>query len=110
MNTPMFARGVSFLDVLRAKARTDGEGLEFAGVIDHSGHSTYMILSPPTCPSFEEYWQRLQNIGCTFESKSIKTALGHRILYAVDVPAETDTYVVYSILSEGDGHGVWMFQ
>src|SRR4051794_27214440 len=63
-NTPMFVRGVSFLDVVRAIERTDGEGLEFAGVIDHSGHSTYMILSPPTCPSFEEYWQRLQNIGC----------------------------------------------
>lgn len=109
-NSPMFVCGVSFLDIVRGAARADGEGFEFAGVIDHSGHSTYMLLVPTICPSFEEYWKRLQDLGCTFESKSIKTAWGDRILYAVDVPAETDIYAVYSIFSEGERENIWIFQ
>lgn len=105
-NSPMFVCGVSFLDIVRGAPSADGGGFEFAGVIDHSGHSTYMLLVPTICPSFEEFWKRLQDLGCTFES----TAWGDRILYAVDVPAETDIYAAYSIFSEGERENIWIFQ
>jgi hypothetical protein len=69
-----------------------------------------MLLVPTICLSFDEYWKGLQDLGCTFESKSIKTAWGDRILYAVDVPAETDIYAAYSIFSDGERENVWIFQ
>ncbi len=61
LNSPFYARGVSYLDIVRAVPRTDGgAGLMFAGVVDHGGRSTYMILVPPKSADFETYWQRLE--------------------------------------------------
>jgi hypothetical protein len=111
INSPFFVRGVSFLDLVRAASRTDGgPGLEFAGVIDHSGHSTYMLLVPVVCPDFDAYWARLQELGCTYESSSIRTGLGERMLYSVDVPPASDIYRVYGVLEEGERNNVWIFQ
>src|SRR5258708_40305793 len=68
-NSPFFARGVSFLDTVRAAPRADSAGLEFAGAIDHSGHSTFMLLVPVVCPPFEGYWKNLAASRATFVSK-----------------------------------------
>jgi hypothetical protein len=109
-NTPFYVRGVSFLDTVRAAAASDGPGLEFAGVIDRSGHSTYMLLVPPICADFDKYWARLEALGCAYESATHRISLGERMLYAVDVPASSDIYAVYSILEEGERQNIWMFQ
>lgn len=110
MNSPFFARGVSFRDVVRATRGHDGEELQFAGVLDRSGHSTYMILVPPDARSFEDYWSRLEALGCTYESATWNISLGKRTLYSVDVPDTTDIYRVYAILEEGEKVGLWRFQ
>jgi len=110
MNSPFFARGVSHLDIVRAAPREDGTGLQFAGVLDHAGHSTYMILATPKPPGFEEYWGKLEALGCTYESTTINTRHGKKLLYSVDVPTSTDLYAVYAILEDAEKQGVWMFQ
>ncbi len=109
-NSPFFARGVSFLDIVRAVPSSDGARFEFAGVIDHSGHSTYMILEAPECLEFEAYWSALGKLGCTYESTTIATSTGPRTLYAVDVPDSTDIYTVYEVLTKGEQDKVWVFQ
>jgi hypothetical protein len=110
-NSPFFARDVSFLDTVRVAPRDDGgPGLAFAGVIDRGGHSTYMILVPPDFSEFDSYWERLEKLGCTYESTTIKLRPGTRVLYSVDVPDSTDIYAVYSILEEGEKYNVWIFQ
>jgi hypothetical protein len=109
-NSPFFVRGVSYQDVVRAVRRRDGPGLAFAGVVDRGGHSTYMLLVPPTHADFATYWQKLQELGCTHESKKLRVSLGERILYSVDVPPRADIAEVRSTLEDGERKNVWMFQ
>ena len=107
-NSPFYARGVSYLDTARGKA---GDGaLEFDGVIARGGHSTYMILTLPVCPLFDAFWQRLKALGCSYESGSIKTGWGPRVLYSVDVPDTADIHGVHAVLNDGEKQTVWMFQ
>lgn len=112
LNSPFYARGVSYLNIVRVTPRLDGgAGLQFAGVIDHSGHSTYMILVPPNSTEFDTHWKRLEALGCTYEGAGIEdTGFGQKELYSVDVPTESDVDAVYSILEEGEKDNVWMFQ
>lgn len=110
-NSPFYVRGVSFLDVVRAAPRSDGgPGLEFAGVIEHNGNSTYRLLVPVVAPEFEAYWKKLSDLGCTYESTTMNTSFGERILYTVDVPREADIYAVYAVLEQGQRNSVWMFE
>jgi hypothetical protein len=109
-NTPFFVRGVSFMDIVRATPATGALELEFAGAIEHSGHSTYMLLVSPVNGGFDEWWAKLQSLGCTYESKRQRTSLGEKVLYAVDVPPSSDIYAVYHILKEGERKNIWMFQ
>jgi hypothetical protein len=109
-NSPFFAEGVSFLDMVSAKPDRDGDGLEYAGVIERSGHSTYLILVHADSADFAKSWKVLEDLGCSYESKTVETKGGEKILYAVDVPPEANIYVVYEILSEGERNGVWTFQ
>lgn len=112
LNSPFYARRVSYMDIVRAVPRTDGgAGLKFAGVVDHSGHSTYMILLPPNSPEFSKYWKRLEALGCTYEGAGVEeTGFGQRELYSVDVPSSSDIFAVYSVLEDGEKEGIWMFQ
>ena len=102
MNSPFFAHGVSFLDIVRAVPLLHSRGLKFAGVVEHSGHSTYMILAPSNSAEFDKYWERLQKYGLTFESKTMKIGGEEKILYSVDVPDSADIYAIYYILEEGE--------
>ncbi len=69
-----------------------------------------MILASPNCPDLDEYWKKLEAIGCTYESTTLNTKHGKKVLYSIDVPDSTDLYAVYSILEDGEKNGVWMFQ
>lgn len=109
-NSPFFVRGISFQDVVRGVQRSDDGKLEFAGVVDRGGHSTYMLLVSPTRADFSTYWGKLQNLGCTYESKKLKVSLGDRILYSVDVPPRADIDAIRSVLEDGERNNVWMLQ
>jgi hypothetical protein len=109
-NSPFFVRDVSFQDIVRAVRRGDDGRLEFAGVVDRGGHSTFMLLVPPTLADFAAYWGKLQELGCTYESKKLRVSLGDRVLYSVDVPPTADIDAVRSTLEDGERKNVWMFQ
>lgn len=109
-NSPFFVRGVSFLDTVRGKEADDGN-LEFDGVIARGGHSTYMLLVPPDSPLFEEFWQRLKRLGCSYEGGGeMDLSIGPRLLYSVDVPEASDIHAVIAVLDGGEHQGVWMYQ
>jgi len=109
-NSPFFARGVSYRDIVRALSIPGTQELFFDRVLQHSGHSTYMILVPEGNTEFETCWTKLQLLGCTYEGTSINISLGTTKLYSVDIPGLTDIYAVYSILKIGEKSGVWTFQ
>lgn len=110
LNSPFFTSGISYRDVVRAGPRQDGPGLQFIEVLDRSGHSTYMVLVPPICPDFDEYWERLNKLGCTYESMTLDTSFGKRLLYSIDVPESSNIYDVYEILEQGERANLWIFQ
>lgn len=103
-NVPFFVYGVSAEDVIFARLVKDV--LEFEGVSIHSGHSTYRIMTKETTGSaamFEQNWQALAQLGCTYEQ-------GPGSLKAVDVPPSANIYKVYELLEKGVREGVWDFE
>lgn len=69
-----------------------------------------MILVPMESTSFDPYWSRLAQLGCSHETTDLHTSHGHRQLYSVDVPSETDIDAARAVLEQGDADGVWIFQ
>jgi hypothetical protein len=111
MNSPFYARGVSFLDIVDVVPASDGAGLDYAATIEKSGHSTIWLLVPSPPPlGFDNYWSSLQQLGCTYEYSSEDTEVGKRRLYSVDVPTETDIDRVLSIIEQGQAKDIWIFQ
>jgi hypothetical protein len=107
-NSPFFATGVSYLDIVRAERA--GDRLEFTGVVERGRHSTYMVLVPPASRDFAAYWRRLETLGCSYESKSLRLSVGPRKLYSVDVPPASDFAAVSALLDQGVRDKVWIFQ
>ena len=110
MNTPFFVRDVSFLDIVRARPRTDGPGLEFIEVLARGGHSTHWLLVSAGEPSFDTYWALFQELGCSYESKTMNTVEGEKTLYALDVPETADIAGVRNLIRIGYGKGIWLWQ
>jgi hypothetical protein len=106
MNSPFFAHGVSYLDVVRGIPEEDGEGLEYGGTIEKSGHSNIWLLAPDG-PGFDKYWPPLQELGCTYEGSKEDTKAVKRTLYAVDVPPEADIARVLRIIGQAQSEDVW---
>jgi hypothetical protein len=99
-NSPFFARGVSYLDVVFAEEKA-GE-LWFAGVALRGGHSTYRVrLAEAQKATFELRWKSLQGLGCTYEEGFV---------LAVDVPPSADLHEVYRLLDQGETEGAWEFE
>jgi uncharacterized protein DUF4265 len=105
MNSPFYARGVSFMDIVRIVSAEDGF-LEYAGIIEKSGHSTIWLLVPADSLSFEEFWSPLHESGCRYEGADHE----NRILYAVDVPPEADIERVFFHVEDAQRKNVWPFQ
>ena len=105
-NSPFFAKGISFEDVVSVLEKDDM--LVFEKTIISAGHSTYRILvKEQDVPiPFNIYWKPIEKLGCSFE-ENIEMALR---MYAVDVPSTTDIYQVYSLLEAGETAGVWDFE
>ena len=104
-NTPFYARGFSFHDVVITT--TDPEGFPIvSGVAERSGHSTYRLFvhrGIKTDPAFNRHWQPLERMGCSFEGATDK-------LLAVDIPSECDIREAYRLLEEGEEAKVWEFE
>jgi hypothetical protein len=110
MNSPFFARGISYRDVVNASATERGMIFDFKDVVERSGHSTYMLLSKPDDACLGSYWNMLEKCGCSYESTHINLSIGRRLLYSVDVPPSADIDEISEILLRGEGDSVWMFQ
>lgn len=105
-NSPFFAKGVSYLDVVEAMEDPNCAGeFDYRRTISPSGHSTYRILLDKKSNAFSIWWEKLAALGCTYEYSDH----GEELLYAVDVPTSTDLLVVYKILEDGEKQSVWMF-
>lgn len=74
------------------------------------GHSTYRLIVQPGCPEFNVHWKKLENLGCTHESATLRLGIGKRILYSIDIPKYSDIYAVYSLIEEGQRKNIWMFE
>jgi Domain of unknown function (DUF4265) len=103
-NSPFYCKGVSYLDVVRARYR-DGQ-YEFAGVVSRSGHSTYRLIIDQENVAFRLWWKKLQDLGCTYESGEFRG----KKLFTVDVPVSADIYAVYRVLEEGEKEKIWLFE
>lgn len=103
-NTPFFAKGLSYLDVVDVKIEDDE--LLFSGVRQRGGHSTYRLIleDAATEVQFAERWKALAALGCTYES------FADLRLYAVDVPSAGAVKAVYQLLRAGESDGIWDFE
>jgi Domain of unknown function (DUF4265) len=103
-NTPFYAKGLSFEDVVFAEVRADGQ-LVVSGVSLYGGHSTYRLAPKASLEdvAFRSAWAPLQATGCSFEG------VGGRLL-AVDVPPQANIQQVYDLLQRGEDDGVWEFE
>lgn len=105
LNTPFFAKQLSYQDIVIAAATE--QGLVFEERFSASGHSTYRII-PNVGLSTDEFsgsWAPLAALGCTYE----ELALDFRLL-AVDVPPNADIYRTYELLEAGERSNIWEFE
>jgi uncharacterized protein DUF4265 len=104
-NSPFFAIGVSFEDIVTASNR--GGDLCFDGVVIFGGHSTYRIILEHRLgeEAFFRHWKPIEELGCSYE----RANFGYEI-FAVDVPPKADIHEVYKLLSKGEDDRVWGFE
>jgi len=103
-NVPFHAYGVSYDDIVLAKANDEGQ-LIVQAVRERGGHSTYRVILNPhtTDEEFERAWKKLASIGSTYERATDR-------LIAIDIPPETDIYEAYAALESGEKENVWGFE
>jgi hypothetical protein len=106
LNSPFFATGVSLNDVVAIAPASGASAYKFTEVFEHSGHSTFGILSDASEATWGKYWGTLEALGCSYES----AVFGKRTLYSVDVSRECNIYEVYGLLKKGEDDEIWTFQ
>ncbi len=100
-NTPFFARGVSFRDVVFAERQ--GRLNVFREVVRRSGHRTLRaILFDQTLTS--ELREQLRMVGCETELSHIPG------LIAIDVPPSVELSCVRELLDDGENAGHWEYE
>lgn len=104
-NTPFFAKGLAYLDVV--SAMPENGRLMLGGVKGASRRSTYRVhvkvATPP--PSVQPLFDQLMALGCTYESH-VETLW---TLFAWDVPASA-VDAAYKILDAGEKQEIWAFE
>jgi len=110
MNSPFFARGISYLDIVEASPTENNAVFKFEKIVERRGHSTYMLIMLMNEHRIGAYWNMLEAMGCSYESMNIDLSVGPRLLYSVDVPSSADICEVYEILERGKRDKVWIFQ
>ena len=85
-NSPWYAYGVSWQDVVEAHSPETGDLPQFVRVVEKSGHRTIrIILKPPTDESTESQavLDRVCALGCSYEG-------ANRSYIAIDLPPSVD--------------------
>jgi len=100
-NTPFFARGVSFGDVVLVENR-DGLNV-FLEVVRPSGHSTIRVILFDQAHA-QDIRKRLRDLACASELSHIPG------LIAVDVPPTADLASVRRLLNSGEQSGQWEYE
>jgi hypothetical protein len=108
-NSPFFARGISHLDVVKAVPSDAEHVLDFEGVLQRGGHSTYMLIVTDES-RFAPHWKILADKKCSYESMYIDLSFGRRQLLSVDVPPTADLVEVYHALEQSEADEVWLMQ
>ena len=103
-SVPFFVDGVSCGDKLYAQRASDG-ALEFAGVAEAGGHSTYRVILAEDTPTDQarQHWLELEQLGCGREMVS-------ELMWAMDLPPPVDLARVQDVLERGEAAGVWDFE
>lgn len=83
-NSPFFAYGVSWLDVVEAASEAEGEWPCFIRVVEKSGHRTVRIIFDQPAdrsPEAQQVLAALHELGCSSEGAT-------QTFYAIDIPPE----------------------
>ena len=94
-NSPFWAYGVSWLDVVEAH-RDDSGQLAFTGVVTKSGHRTVRIIFTPGIeenPEGQAIVDALVRMGCTYEGM-------HPGYIAIDIPPGVELTAVTGYLTD----------
>ncbi len=93
-NSPFYAYGVSWLDVVCAPFDPDERFAVFARVVSKSGHRTIRVIFDPPVGAGNESDELLQGLvarGCTYEGANPE-------YMAIDVPPEVDLHAIRQYL------------
>lgn len=106
-NSPFYAFGISCGDVVRTTGEDRGV-LDFAGVSERGGHSTYRVRmrAGDGHEQFIKRWREFEILGCTYEGSGVN----ERRLYSIDMPPFVPVQEAYSLLEKGEEDGVWDFE
>lgn len=93
-NSPFYAYGVSWKDVVEARPDEDGV-LEFDRVVEKSGHRTIRVILEKTSEneSGKRILDRVVEMGCTYEGMNNK-------LICIDLPASVSLEKIAEFLTE----------
>src|SRR5215472_12584360 len=96
-NSPFFAYGVSWEDIVEAFSSDDGV-LEFERRVRKSGNRTLRIIldSPAEDPKSRSVLERICEMGCSYEGL-------HSRLISVNVPDDADFDLVTTYLTDESG-------
>lgn len=102
-NAPFFADDLSYGDTIYAEVEDDDFPV-FKFVTVRGGNSTYRIVldAQSTKEDFEKYIKPINELKCSTEGM-------HERQFALDVPAETNIYEVFDLLTKGEEDGIWFF-
>ena len=89
-NTPWYAYGISWRDIVEAKPDADGQ-LQFQRIVEKSGHRTIRITAEQ--PFSDEWLQQIVALGCTYEGATRKYV-------GIDLPPGIDLEVVGKFLTQ----------
>jgi hypothetical protein len=93
-NTPWFTYGLSWHDVIEARAPAPGEFPEFVRIVRKSGYRTIrVILDPPASesPASQAILDRLKELGCSYENMDNR-------LIGIDIPPHVDLMTIREFL------------
>jgi hypothetical protein len=105
-NSPFYARGYSFRDVVHAEFVEDLGFPVVRNAVEKSGHSTYAVWVSEGVEGNEQFaksWEPINALGCSFEGVRGK-------LLSVDIPANANIREAYRLLQMGEDEGAWHFQ
>lgn len=102
-NSPFFAYGVSWLDVV--SVMEDDHGLRFAGHVAPGGHSTFRVAAGGRDDLDRDHplWQSILALGCSRE-------IFDDALWAIDAPPTTDLARLVEILEDGERMNAWVWE